>query len=113
MSGDQSWGWGLSLIVLTVAIHATAVVMMALVAVRMRTRLEARSPALWRVLAGLTATIGVIGLLLALLHYTECAIWAAAYWWLGAVPSFADAWLYSVDSMSTRGASGLTLESHW
>ena len=43
----------------------------------------------------------------------EAALWAAAYWWLGALNSPTDAILYSVDSMSTRGASGLTLERHW
>jgi len=40
-------------------------------------------------------------------------LWAAAYWWLGALNSPTDAILYSVDSMSTLGASGLTLEPHW
>ena len=40
-------------------------------------------------------------------------LWAAAYWWLGALSSPTDAILYSVDSMSTRGASGLVLERHW
>jgi len=43
----------------------------------------------------------------------EAALWAAAYWWLGALNSPTDAILYSVDSMSTRGASGLVLERHW
>src|SRR5262245_8843910 len=113
MTGHHSWAWGLSLIVLTVAMHSTAVVMMAVVAMRMRARLEPGGPALWRLLSGLICMIGVIGLLLAVLHFMECAIWAAAYWWLGAVDSFTDALLYSVDSMSTRGASGLTLERHW
>jgi hypothetical protein len=32
---------------------------------------------------------------------------------LGALGSPIDAMLYSVDSMSTRGASGLTLQRHW
>jgi hypothetical protein len=55
----------------------------------------------------------VIGLLLAALHGIESGIWAAAYLWLGALDSPIDALLYSVDSMSTRGASGLALEQHW
>ncbi|MBV8458014.1 MAG: hypothetical protein JO122_15520 [Acetobacteraceae bacterium] len=33
--------------------------------------------------------------------------------WFGALGSPADAILYSVDSISTRGASGITLERHW
>jgi hypothetical protein len=40
-------------------------------------------------------------------------MWAVAFWWLGALNSPADAILYSVDSLSTRGASGLTLDRHW
>jgi hypothetical protein len=47
------------------------------------------------------------------LHATEAAIWAAAYLWLGALGSPAAAILYSVDSMATRGASGVTLQPHW
>jgi hypothetical protein len=57
--------------------------------------------------------IGAVGLLLAILHGIEAGLWAAAYWWLGAFNSGADAILYSVDSISTRGASGLMLERHW
>jgi hypothetical protein len=52
-------------------------------------------------------------LLLAALHGIEAALWAVAYRWLGALDSLADAILYSVDSISTRGASGLMLEPHW
>src|SRR5262245_23596475 len=49
----------------------------------------------------------------AMLHGIECVIWAGAYLWLGALDSPMDALLYSVDSMSTRGASGLTLQGPW
>ena len=57
--------------------------------------------------------VAATGLALAVLHGIEAAIWAAAYLWLGALGSPLDAILYSVDSMSTRGASGLALEGHW
>ena len=110
---NPSWGWGLSLIAMTTAIHATAVVMMALAAVRIRARLETGRHDLWKLIAVLICMIVVIGLLLAGLHAVECAIWAAAYWWLGALDSFLDALLYSVDSMSTRGATRLELQRHW
>jgi hypothetical protein len=56
---------------------------------------------------------GAVGLLLAVLHGVEAAIWAAAYLWLGVLDSPTDAILYSVDSMTTRGASGLVLQEHW
>jgi hypothetical protein len=43
----------------------------------------------------------------------RCGIWAAAYLWLGAVDSPTDALIYSIDSMATLGASGLTLQRPW
>jgi hypothetical protein len=113
MLGNPSWRWGLSLIVLTMTIHAAAVVMMAFAGVRMRARLETRGLNVWNLIAIQICVIGVIGLLLAVLHGIECGIWAAAYLWLGALDSPTDAWLYSVDSMSTRGGSGLTLQRPW
>jgi hypothetical protein len=113
MLGQTSWHWGLSLIALTLAIHATAVVMMAFVTMRIRARLKTRDVNLWNLVAMLICIIVVTGLLLAMLHVIECGIWAAAYLWLGALDSPIDALLFSVDSMSTRGSSGLTLQRHW
>jgi hypothetical protein len=43
----------------------------------------------------------------------EAAFWAAAYWWLGALGSAEAAILYSIDTIATRGASGIMLQSHW
>jgi hypothetical protein len=109
----SSWRWKLSLIALTIAIHAAAVVMMAFMGVRIRGRLEALGLDTWRLIAAMIGRVVVIGLLLAVLHGIECGIWAAAYLWLGALDSPLDALLFSIDSMSTRGASGLTLQRHW
>jgi hypothetical protein len=78
-----------------------------------RARLETRSLNLWNRIAIQICVIGVIGLLLAVLHGIECGIWAAAYLWLGAVESPTDALIYSIDSMATLGASGLTLQRPW
>src|SRR5215831_15026754 len=109
----SGWPWGLSLIMLTMAIHAAAVVMMAFVGARIRVRLETRGLSSRNLIAILICVIAVIGLLLALLHGIECGIWAVAYLWLGALDSPMDALLFSLDSMSTRGASGLTLQRPW
>jgi hypothetical protein len=108
-----SWRWGLSLIALTMALHAAAVVMMGIVAVKIRFRLEARGFDLRNLIPIMICTVTVIGLLLAVALVIECGIWAAAYLWLGALDSPLDALLFSIDSMSTRGASGLTLQRHW
>jgi hypothetical protein len=108
-----NWTWGLSLIAMTIAIHATGVVMMALVGFVVRARLETRNLGFRHVILIMIGVVGAVGLLLAVLHGIEAAIWAAAYVWLGALNSPKDAILYSLDSMTTRGASGLMLEQHW
>ena len=108
-----NWGWGLSLIALTIAIHAMGVVIMALVGLEIRVRQENQNLGLRDVILIVIGGVGAVGLLLAVLHGIEAAIWAAAYVWLGALASLRDAMLYSLDSMTTRGASGLMLEPHW
>lgn len=117
MKGDLlepvNWIWGLSLIALTIAIHAIGVVMLALVSERIRVRIVNRHLGLRYLVPIVIGLVASTGLVLAVLHGIEAAIWAAAYLWLGALGSPLDAILYSVDSMSTRGASGLTLEGHW
>jgi hypothetical protein len=110
----ESWTWGLSLTALTIAMHGAGVILMALAGVSIRARIESRNHLTLRDVAAIQiGLIGAVGLLLAALHGVEAVLWAAAYWWLGALNSPTDAILYSVDSMSTLGASGLTLEPHW
>ena len=113
MLGNPCLPWGLSLIVLTMMIHAAAVLIMAFVGARIRVQLETLNLHQWKLIAILICSTGLIGLVLAVLHGIECGIWAAAYLWLGALDSPTDALLYSVDAMSTRGESGLTLQRPW
>ena len=108
-----NWVWGSSLIALTIAIHAIGVVIMSFLGFGIKVRLETRKFDSWRVIPPIIGIIAAVGLLLVLLHGIEAAIWAAAYVWLGALDSPNDAILYSVDSMTTRGASGLTLQQDW
>lgn len=108
-----NWTWGLSLIASTIAIHAMGVVMMAIVGLGIRVRLETWNLGFRHVILIVIGVVGAVGLLLAVLHGIEAAIWAAAYVWLGALDSTKDAILYSLDSMTTRGASGLMPEHHW
>jgi len=111
--GNPSWLWGLSLIVLTMTIHAAAVLIVALATTRIRVQWETRSLHEWNLIAIQICATGLIGLLLAVLHFIECGIWAAVYLWVGAPDSPTDALIYSVDSMATLGASGLTLHRPW
>jgi hypothetical protein len=113
MFESLSWTWGLSLIVLTIAVHVMGVVLIALAGIKVRARMAARSLGLWHAIPIVVGVIGVVGLLLATLHGLEAAIWAVAYLWLGALDTPLQAMLFSVDSMATRGASGLVLHQHW
>ena len=86
--------------------HKTLESNKSVVSLRIRVRIANRRLGLRYVLPIVIGLVAAAGLLLAVLHGIEAAIWAAAYVWLGALDSPLDAILYSVDSMSTRGASG-------
>ncbi len=109
----DNWIYGLALVALTLAIHAAGVTFMISVLRGIRLRLGRRDLHLPHVFAIVVGAITAMGLLLAALHGIEAAFWAAAYLWLGALGSPEAAILYSVDTMATRGASGLTLQPHW
>ena len=108
-----NWAWGLSLTALTIAIHAAGVVVLAFVSLRIRVRIENRRLGLRYVIPIVIGLVAAAGLLLAILHGIEAAIWAAAYFRLGVLDSPLDAIIYSVEAMSTLGGSGLTLQGHW
>ena len=102
----------MSLIAVTVTIHTAGVALLASFHLAVRPRVEQNQPRP-QVFATVIGLIGVAGLFLALLHSFEAALWAAAYWWVGGFNSVTEALLYSIDSLSMRGASGLMLASRW
>ena len=108
-----NWTWGLSLIVLTIALHVTGVIVLAFLGLRLRLRIASRRLGLRYLIPIVIGWVSAVALVLTVLHGIEAAIWTAAYLWLGALDSPLNAILYSVDSISTRGASGLRLEGHW
>ncbi|MBV8066995.1 MAG: hypothetical protein JO113_03380 [Candidatus Eremiobacteraeota bacterium] len=110
---NASWAWSLALIAITITIHLVGVGVIVNLIERFRARLL-QSPRTY--LGSTPATIAVIvavALALAVLHGVESMVWAIAYVRLGAFGSPAEAALYSVDSMTTRGASGLSPERDW
>ena len=107
-----SWCWGLSLILLTIAGHAFGVVVIGREIQRRKVGSLVQLAFRYPILLPMTL-VGAVGLLLAIMHGIEAVLWASVYVWLGAFTTFKDAMLYSVDSMATRGASGLLLKSHW
>jgi hypothetical protein len=108
-----SWAWGLCLIALTIAVHAFGVVMLAHGLQRVSTAAIKHGRVLRHPVALMAGLVGAVGWMLAIFHGVEAAIWAVAYLWLGAIGSMRDAILYSVDSITTRGASELTLKPEW
>ena len=110
---EENWTWSLSLIALTIVFHAAAMAAMALALIHFYAHVTRWRLPLRHIFAILIGVIGAVGVVLAILHGIEAAMWAAAYWRLGALGAFQDAVLYSLDSMTPRGASGLTLEPHW
>ncbi|MBW4093500.1 MAG: hypothetical protein HIU82_20730 [Proteobacteria bacterium] len=108
-----TWIWSVLLIGLTLAIHAIGIVIISIMEFRIRARLNTRGLGLRQVIPLIIGVIEAVGLLLALLHGIEAAIWAGTYVWLGAFHSPGNAILYSIDAMTTRGDSGLSLQPHW
>jgi hypothetical protein len=105
-----SWSLGLSLIVLTIAIHTTAVVLLAFgLETKIRFQISTGKPDLRRAIPTVIRHIGAVALILVALHGLERVLWAAAYWWLGALDSFTDASAYSLATMTTFELPGLTL----
>ena len=110
---DPVAGWTILLLALTIAIHVTGIVLIA----GAIERILAKLPKLDVTHVGTSiisiALIVIVALGLAVLHGVDCAVWAVAYLHLGALAAPANAALYSVDSMITRGASGIDLDVRW
>ena len=111
---ESSWVISLVLIGLTIALHVGGIVFLTRVSRRfwdapLRRRLtEQQHHTMTAILV-----IAAIAVSLALLHGLEAMFWAFAYLTVGALQTPADAVLYSVDSMTTRGASGFALDPRW
>jgi hypothetical protein len=110
---SADWAWGLPLTALTLAIHGVAITGIAALLTRALTAVERRRPGRTPMAVIVAATVGVLGVALAILHGLDAAVWAAVYLLVGAVATPGDAMLYSVDSITARGASGLQLQPHW
>jgi hypothetical protein len=110
---DTSTVWSLALIALTILMHAVGVVFIALTVQHFRPAITptSRLPQVSSVVA--IALIVGVAIWLVILHGLESLTWAFAYVHLGATSSPADALLYSVDSMTTRGSAGLHLAREW
>jgi hypothetical protein len=110
---DLNWAWSVLLIATTIAIHASGIILIARGTTRLWRQTDVTVAAFVDTIAGAILAIVTVTLALATLHAIESGVWAFAYVQLGALSSPADASLYSLDSMTTRGASGLSLAPQW
>ena len=97
------WAWGLPLIALTVMFHVTGLGLLKRLSDRLRRVVDRYSG----------RSVAVVALLIAVLHGIEASLWAAAYLWLGALPDFRSAVLYSLNALTAFGHTDLTLERKW
>ena len=104
-----SWTWSLALVAVTIAIHASGIVLIGTASKRIRVKVLRQGTSYADRPPVTILLIVAVGFSLAVLHSIESMIWAFVYVRLGALPFPADAALYSVDSMTTRGSSDLVL----
>src|SRR6185312_7439921 len=109
VSWRADWAWGVPLIVLTVVIHVLALGLLDERGVRVFSRhTERRDP-----LLEFVAMMGITTVYATVLHAFEAGMWAALYQFLGALPDFKTAMLYSISAITSYGHENLLLQSHW
>ena len=103
------WAWSLPLIVLTVVIHACG-----LAAIGERVvRALGESVGRRNFMLKFAIVMAVVSLLGTILHGIESGIWAAAYWFLAALPDARTAMLYSLSAITSYGHANLYLKDRW
>ncbi|VWD47214.1 hypothetical protein BLA50215_05842 [Burkholderia lata] len=109
----ESWTIGILLGTTTILVHTAAMVGLAVVARGLREALDVRRDDIHQQLRRVTGIIALICIALALLHTLEAIAWGATFVQVGAIGSFGDALFFSIDTMSTRGASGIVPAANW
>jgi hypothetical protein len=103
------WAWGLPLILLTVVIHVVGLGLLNQRAVRVLGHARQRR---YR-MAVFAEVMGTTTMLVTSLHAIEAGIWAVSYRFLGALPDYRSAMLYSLNAMTSYGHESLFLEPQW
>jgi len=109
----ESWTIGILLGMVTILAHTAAMVALAVIARRLRIALDVRRDDIHEQLRKITAIIALICIALGLLHTLEAIVWGVTFVQIGAIGSFSDALFFSIDTMATRGASGIVPAANW
>lgn len=104
------WTWTLPLIMLTVVVHVLG---LQLINERFVEALNRGVTSRRRFLSRFAVAMSLAVLAATVLHAMEAGIWAAAYRYLGALPDYRSAMLYSLGAITTYGHANLLLEDHW
>lgn len=107
LTWTSDWAWGLPLIVLTVLIHVLGLATIRQGALALD-RLTQPHPTV-----GFVVVVGAAALLTTCLHAVEATLWALAYVFLGAIPEYRAAILFSLNAITSYGHTNLRLEDHW
>lgn len=105
---SADWMWGCPLIVLTVIVHIAGLGFVSERAMLICSHFLTRGRILAFALAMAATTLLAI-----ILHGIEAGMWAIAYCWLGTMPDFKTAMLYSLGAMTTFGHQSLFLKESW
>jgi len=109
MLWSQDWTWSLPLIVLTTVIN---VVVFGYVAAR-SIRIVKHPARIGGFLLRFCLIIGSIAFLSTLLLAIEAGLWAATYVYIGALPDFKSAMLYSLGAITCYGHANVFLAPRW
>ena len=103
------WVWGCPLIVLTVIIHVLGLGSIGQKVILIQGDLvkHRHRTAIFSVVVGTTTLLATV------LHGIETGFWAVAYVFIGALPDFKSAMLFSLDAITSYGHANLELEQHW
>jgi hypothetical protein len=102
------WAWGVPLIVMTVLVHVLGLGLIRQRAVSVFNYTSHRHHT-----ARFAIVLCAATLLATILHGAEAVMWAFAYQFLGALPNYRSAMLYSLNAITSYGHIGVSLEDHW
>ena len=100
------WSWGLPLLVLTVVAHVSAIVWTAKALTKYRGSTANR-------MSRFVMFVALVALASAVYLGLEAAAWAGLYLWLGALPTWQAAMLYSLGAITSYGHAPIFLEDRW